>query len=101
MPSLIVDHAPGSRLYLGTSRGGAFKLFDDNALIHSDTGPTLATRAGKVAVTHLDGSTLVENGPDRLVMEGRMAWAKSTRLTTAKSVILRVLMLGFGRFFPT
>ena len=51
-------------------------------------------------MTHLDGSTLVEQGADRLVIEGRMAWAKSTRLTPAKSVVLRVLMLGFGRFFP-
>ena len=97
---LMTDHAPGSRLFVGTSRGGAFKLFDDTALIHSDTGPTLVTRGGRVAVTHLDGSTLVEQGADRLVIEGRMAWAKSTRLTPAKSVVLRVLMLGFGRFFP-
>ena len=97
---LLADHAPGSRLFVGTSRGGAFKLFGDRALLHSDTGPTLATSAGKVAVTHLEGSVLAEEGPDTLVIEGRMAWAKSARLTPAKSVILRVLMLGFGRFFP-
>ncbi len=97
---LIADHAPGSRLYIGTARGGAFKLFDDHVLVHSDTGPTLMTAAGKAAVTHLEGSRLVEQGPDRLVIEGRMAWAKSARLTPAKSVILRVLMLGLGRFFP-
>ncbi|AZI36120.1 hypothetical protein NT2_04_02090 [Caenibius tardaugens NBRC 16725] len=97
---LLVDHRAGSHLFLGTSRGGAFKLYDDGALVVSDTGPTLATQAGKVAVTHLDGSRLVEIEEDRLVIEGRMAWAKSARLTPAKSVILRVLMLGFGRFFP-
>ena len=57
-------------------------------------------RAGRVAVTHLEGSRLIAEEPGRLVIEGRMAWAKSARLTPAKSVILRVLMLGFGRFFP-
>ena len=97
---LLIDHAPGSRLFVGTSRGGAFKLFDDGVLVVSDTGPTLATAAGRVAVTHLEGGRLVEQGPDRIAIEGRMAWAKSTRLTPAKSVVLRVLMLGFGRFFP-
>lgn len=29
-----------------------------------------------------------------------MAWAKVTRLTPAKSVVLRVVMLSVGRFFP-
>lgn len=97
---LLVDHAPGSRLFVGTARGGAFKLFDDRALVISDTGPTLATRAGRVAVTHLEGSRLIADEPGRLVIEGRMAWAKSARLTPAKSVVLRLLMLGIGRFFP-
>lgn len=97
---LLIDHRPGSHLYVGTSRGGAFKLFDDRALVVSDTGPTLATDKGRVAVTHLDGATLVAAEEDRIEIAGTMAWAKAARLTPAKSIVLRTMMLGFGRFFP-
>lgn len=98
---LLVEAAEGTRLYCGWSRGGAFKLFAGERLLASDTGPSLVTRGGRVAVTHLDAPdaapALTE---DALVVEGRMAWAKSARLTPARSIVLRSVMLTLGRFFP-
>jgi hypothetical protein len=97
---LLIDERSGQRLYCGLSRGGAFKLFDQDRLVVSDTGPSLQTSAGKIAVTHLEGTETVQVGADFVEVSGSMAWAKATRLTPAKSVILRVIMLTVGRFFP-
>jgi len=97
---LLLDERLGQRLFLATSRGGAFKLFDGDRLLHSDTGPTLAAGKGKVAVCHLEGTYDVETGPDRIAIAGRMAFAKTARLTPFKSMVLRGIMITLGRFFP-
>jgi hypothetical protein len=95
---LLVDARGETRLYLGWSRGGAFRLFEGETLRLADTGIALRTRSGRVAVTHLDGSAALSE--DRIEVAGRMAWAKSARLTPARSAVLRLLMLTLGRFFP-
>ena len=97
---LLVDARAGATLYCGWSRGAAFRLYDADRLLTSDTGPTLATADGQVAVTHLEGPVEVAIGENHLEVAGVMAWAKSARLTPAKSVILRLLMLSFGRLWP-
>jgi hypothetical protein len=98
--SLLVDARAGHRLYLGYSRGGAFKLFDGGSLVHSDTGPALRMKDGKVAVTHLHGPVRFSLAENEIEIAGRMAWAKSQLLTPAKSILLRTAMLTVGRFFP-
>ncbi|MFN3945060.1 MAG: hypothetical protein ACK4K7_09040 [Allosphingosinicella sp.] len=95
---LLVDGRGATRLYLGWGRGGAFRLFEGERLRLADTGIALRTRSGRVAVTHLDGAARI--AADRIEMDGQMAWAKSARLTPLKSVVLRLLMLTLGRFFP-
>lgn len=97
---LLSDERAGRRLYLGWSRGGAFRLYRAERLVRADTGPALAMADGRVAVTHLEGDNKVTLGDDRIVIEGRMAWAKSALLTPFKSAVLRVLMITLGRFFP-
>ncbi|MDR3499365.1 MAG: hypothetical protein P4L72_09075 [Parvibaculum sp.] len=97
---LLVDARAGHRLYLGYSRGGAFKLFDGGSLVHSDTGPALRMKNGKVAVTHLHGPVRFSLAENEIEIAGRMAWAKSQLLTPAKSILLRTTMLTVGRFFP-
>lgn len=97
---LLSDERAGQRLYLGWSRGGAFRLFDGDRLVLADTGPALAVADERVAVTHLEGDNKVELGEDRIRIEGDMAWAKSALLTPAKSIVLRTLMITIGRFFP-
>lgn len=97
---LLVDARASHRLYLGYSRGGAFKLFDGSKLVHSDTGPALRMKSGKVAVTHLHGPVRFSLAENEIEIAGRMAWAKSQLLTPAKSILLRTAMLTVGRFFP-
>jgi hypothetical protein len=97
---LLVDEREGQRLYLGWSKGGAFRLFDGDRLKLADTGPTLKMRSGRVAVTHLEGATQIELDGHRIRTEGRMAFAKSALLTPARSIVLRAVMITIGRFFP-
>jgi hypothetical protein len=97
---LLLDERRGQRLYLATSRGGALRLFDGDRLIHADSGPTIATRKGKVAVTHLEGGYDLDVGENSIAISGTMALAKTARLTPFKSIVLRGIMITFGRFFP-
>lgn len=88
------------RLICGWSRGGAFRLFDGARLLHADTGPSLRTTDGRVAIANLDGAEVIQRAEDRLVIEAPLAYAKSTLLTPFKSIVLRAIMLTAGRFFP-
>jgi len=98
---LLVERRDGVVLIAALGRGGVFKLFRDDALIVSDTGPTLQLGSkGLVAVTHLDGGATVRVGGDEITVEGCFAWAKNARLTPVKNVALRLMMLSFGRFCP-
>lgn len=95
---LLVDRRGEGMLVAALSRGGVYKYFSGGRLVTSDTGITLRQN-GRAAVTHLGGSSVgVE--PLRLESAGRMAFAKGARLTPAKNVALRLLMLSVGRFFP-
>jgi len=97
---LLVDGRGHQRLYLGWSRGGAFRLFEEDRLLLADTGPTLAMRDGRVAVTHLEGDNRVSISDDEIRIAGRMAWARSTRLTPLRSILLRLTMMTLGRALP-
>ncbi len=97
---LLVDRRDGVVLVAAPGRGGVCKLFVDGALVVSDTGPSLATAEGRVAVTHLQGDLTVLLDDDLIAIEGRMTFAKTTRLTPFASILLRLFMLTLGRFFP-
>ncbi len=97
---LLVDGRADLRLHLGWTRGGAFALFKGGALLWADTGPSLRLANGRVAVTHLEGAEDATIQPDWIEVRGRMAWAKAQRLTPAKSIVLRGVMMTLGRFFP-
>lgn len=97
---LLIDARAGQRLYLATSRGGAFRLFRDDRLLLADTGVAFGLEGGKVAVCHLEADNEVTLGADEIAIAGRMAYGKSARLTPFKSIVLRALMLTIGRFFP-
>jgi len=97
---LLVDRRDRSVLVAALGRGGVFKLFRDDHLVVSDTGPTLQVGGkGRVAVTHLGGARIRFDG-DEVIIDGRFAWSKNARLTPLKNVALRLLMLSLGRFFP-
>jgi hypothetical protein len=96
---LLIDSRGATALYIALGKGGAFKLFGGDRLVLSDTGPTLRVKRGRVAVSH-EGKNRIWIEEDRLVVEGQMAWAKQTRLTPLKNIVLRIFMLVIGRICP-
>ncbi len=96
---LLVDRRDGMELFTALRRGGAFKLFRDGKLLISDTGPSFVV-GDRVAVSHLDGEDAVVPGEECIEVHGRMAFARTTRLTPGKNILLRLFMLTAGRFFP-
>lgn len=96
---LMVERHEGDMLVASLHKGGVYKFFSGGKLVASDTGITLRTQGGRVAVTHLGGSSMTRSD-GKILVTGQMGWAKSTRLTPVKNVILRCLMISFGRFFP-
>jgi hypothetical protein len=98
---LFIDRHQDVTLVASLGRGGIFKLFGKERLLASDTGPTLKMMSkDRVAVTHLNDSDSIHFDGDEIAVKGRFAWAKNTRLTPLKNIMLRLLMLSFGRFFP-
>ncbi|MDQ0322968.1 hypothetical protein QO002_005174 [Pararhizobium capsulatum DSM 1112] len=97
---LLVDREGENMLVAALARGGVYKYFSGGKLAVSDTGVTLRRRSdGKTAVTHLGGSVTAVNGSS-LASSGPMSFAKGALLTPLKNVVLRLIMLSLGRFFP-
>ncbi|MGH6824126.1 hypothetical protein [Methyloceanibacter sp.] len=97
---LLIDRRGSNALFVALGKGGALKLFQDDRLAHSDTGPTLLMKGGRVAVTHLEVDNKIIVHGDELVVEGQMAWAREAKLTPLKTIMLRTVMLIAGRFCP-
>lgn len=97
---LALAVAGEDRLYIGPTRGGAFRLYRGESLLCADTGPTLRMRDGRVAVTTIEGGETVERVAGGWRIAGRMAWARTHLLTPFRSVVLRLGMLTVGRLWP-
>lgn len=100
---ILIKRRPGVELYVALNKGGVFKLFRDNKLVISDTHLSLQVRKGrkiKNAVSHLISAYNTEVGQDEITIEGELGWAKQTLMSPLKLLLLRVVMLTFGRFFP-
>ncbi|MGC9528364.1 MAG: hypothetical protein ACP5D7_22770 [Limnospira sp.] len=100
---ILIKRRPGTELYVGLNKGGVFKLFRDDKLVISDTNISLQVRQGKKirnAVSHLIGPATVTVEQDEISVEGQLGWAKQTQMSPLKLIVLRVVMLTFGRFFP-
>jgi hypothetical protein len=100
---VLIDRRQGTELYLALNKGGAFKLFRDRQLIASDTQFSLQVQQGgkqKNAVGHLVSDYTVEVQEDEIVIRGQLGWAKQKQMTPLNLLILRLVMLTVGRFFP-
>ncbi|MGD1808946.1 hypothetical protein ACP6PL_26395 [Dapis sp. BLCC M126] len=100
---ILIKRRPGTELYVSLNKGGIFKLFRNQKLVASDTHLSLQIRKGKKilnAVSHLSGDYDVKISQDELTISGNMGWAKQTQMSPLKLMILRLVMLTFGRFFP-
>ncbi len=92
-----------TELYLAVNKGGAFKLFRDGKLVASDTGFSVqAIVNGKVknAVAHLIDTYQHQLDNGEIIIQGSLGWAKQVQMTPVKLVMLRLVMLSLGRFFP-
>lgn len=100
---ILIDRRQGTELYLALNKGGVFKLFRDGKLIASDTQFSVQVgRDGplKNAVAHLVGDYEVQVDADSIAIRGNLGWAKQKQMTPVNLMILRVVMLTIGRFFP-
>lgn len=100
---ILIQRKPGVELYIGLNKGGTFKLFRDRKLVISDTHLSLQVRQGgkiKNAVSHLVGKYDIQVEDNTITLQGNMGWAKQTLMSPLKLMILRVVMLTLGRFFP-
>jgi hypothetical protein len=100
---ILIDRRENTELYLALNKGGAFKLFRDGQLVVSDTQFSLQVKEGKKlknAVGHLMGNYQVQIDENEIIIQGSLGWAKQKQMTTLNLMILRVVMYGFGRFFP-
>ena len=80
-----------------TRRNEPFRAFDDlvSRMFDDWMSPRLTgeARGWSPAVDMVDKK-------DEIVVRGSLGWAKQERMTTGKLVVLRLLMLAVGRFFP-
>jgi hypothetical protein len=99
---IVVDRRDGADLYVALNKGGVFKFFRDGKPVTSDTQfSVLAEQDGKLrnAVAHLTGDYETTVEKDRIVITGRLGWAKSKLMTPMRLLLLRLVMLTVGRFF--
>ncbi|MDR9404113.1 MAG: hypothetical protein RI580_11805, partial [Halothece sp. Uz-M2-17] len=102
---LLIEKRGNTKLYLALNKGGVFKVFRNQKLLVSDTQFSVLAEQGKHlknAVGHLIDAqnTEVEIQEDSILIKGELGWAKQTQMTAFKLILLRVVMLSLGRFFP-
>ncbi|NEO28707.1 MAG: hypothetical protein F6K03_17990, partial [Kamptonema sp. SIO4C4] len=100
---ILIDRQENTELYLALNKGGAFKLFRNGQLLVSDTHFSLQVRQGKKlknAVGHLVGRYHTKINDQDITIQGSLGWAKQKQMTPFNLIILRVVMLTVGRFFP-
>lgn len=100
---ILIDRRENTQLYLALNKGGVFKLFRNNKLVASDTQISLQVQhQGKIknAVGHLVAPYKVNISENEITISGELGWAKQKQMTPLNLLILRIVMLTVGRFFP-
>jgi hypothetical protein len=100
---ILIDRRQGTELYLALNKGGVFKLFRDQQLVAADSHFSLQVQQGKRlknAVGHLVGKYHTQISEDEVLIQGHLGWAKQKQMTPLNLMILRIVMLTGGRFFP-
>lgn len=100
---ILIDRRDNTELYLALNKGGVFKVFRDAQLVASDTQfsvQVLERNRLKNAVGHLVGDYALHVDQNEISIQGQLGWAKQKQMTPVNLLILRMVMLTFGRFFP-
>ena len=96
---ILIERRENTELFLASNKGGVFKFFRDEHLVHSDTNFSVTTDSGN-AVAHLIDNYQTKFGDDEISISGALGWAKQKQMTPLNLVLLRIFMLMVGRFFP-
>jgi len=100
---ILIDRHASEELYVALNKGGVFKLFRGDRLIASDTQFSLEVRAsGEIrnAVGHLVDNYELEITDEILSIRGSLGWAKQKQMSPVRLILLRLMMMTLGRFFP-
>jgi hypothetical protein len=100
---ILIDRRGQTELYLALNKGGVFKLFRDQKLVASDTQFSLLVQDGnkrRNAVGHLVDDYQIKLESDQIAIAGNLGWAKQKQMNPLNLMILRLVMLSVGRFFP-
>ena len=100
---ILIDRRQDTELYLALNKGGVFKLFRDSKLIVSDTHFSLQVQEGKKvknAVGHLVSNYQISLEENEIAIAGSLGWAKQKQMNPFNLIILRLVMLSIGRFYP-
>lgn len=100
---LLIDRRDGTELYVALNKGGVFKFFRDGQLVASDTQVSFVVEDGgksRNAVAHLVAAYPNEVNGDRVAVSGDFGWAKQKKMTPFDLIVLRLIMLCGGKFFP-
>ena len=100
---ILIERRQNTELYLALNKGGVFKLFRDGQLVATDTQFSLQVQEGsslKNAVGHLVSRYKIQVSEEEISIQGSLGWAKQKQMNSLNLMILRVVMLTFGRFFP-
>lgn len=100
---ILIDRRADTELYVALNKGGVFKFFRNSKLAVSDTQFSVQVPQGskvKNAVAHLVGDYEVHLEENDISIRGQLGWAKQKQMTPLNLMILRVVMLTVGRFFP-
>lgn len=106
----FTKYFPGAGLYIrqededytviALNKGGVVKHFKQGSHCLSDTGIAGRTTGGGIVVTHALDKYEIEVGDSKVSVSGIFSYAHNERMTTAKMLILRVVLLSIGRFYP-
>ncbi|MEL6579052.1 MAG: hypothetical protein AAFQ14_04830 [Cyanobacteria bacterium J06621_12] len=100
---ILIDRRDNTELYLALNKGGVFKLFRNGQLVASDTQFSVLVQDGKQrrnAVGHLVDRYQIGLEQDRIAIAGNLGWAKQKQMNPLNLIVLRLVMLSVGRFFP-
>ena len=100
---IAIDRRADTELYIALNKGGVFKLFRDGQLVAADTQfSVLMQQQGKTrnAVAHLVDDYQIDLEPERITISGKLGWAKQKQMNPTNLIILRLVMLSVGRWFP-
>ncbi len=97
---LLAERRGDWSLFAALNKGGVFALFRGETLLAADSHVSIRLKDGRNAVAHMIGGHDVQLDGDGFRVSGALGFAKQKQLKTFELLVLRLVMLAGGRFFP-